>query len=206
MQQRNPYEPPQASLIAVEVAPGDGRVHLRYAGFWRRFSAFWLDALFLLPLTGIAYYIGEKTRLFHLYWFVPGLLVGLWFHVYLVRRYGGTPGKLLLKTRVAMVDGSPPTFQAAALRYAVPFVLSAFVSGALLRASLAMTDELYFSLGYLARNRMLVELASPWYRIASVLLVVWVWGEFLSLLFNKKRRAIDDFIAGTVVVHVTPSV
>jgi uncharacterized RDD family membrane protein YckC len=206
MQQRNPYEPTQASLGSASspapetYPPGI----LQYAGFWRRFGAFWIDALILLPLSGVAYFFGEMTRMFYVYWLVPGLLIGLWFHVHLVARYGGTPGKLLLKTRIAMVDGAPVTVKAAVLRYAVLFVLSVFSSVALTMSSLAMTDAQYFSLGYFARSQRLVETAPSWYVGVNVLLQVWIWGEFVTMLFNKKRRAVHDFIAGTVVVRSRP--
>ena len=40
---------------------------------------------------GIAYLASEKTRLFYLYWFIPGLVFAIWFNVNLVKRYGGTP-------------------------------------------------------------------------------------------------------------------
>jgi len=173
----------------------------QYAGFWQRFFAYWVDALVLSPLTGVAYLLGEQTRMFYLYWFIPGVLIGLFFHVYLVKRYGGTPGKLLLKTRIALVDGSPVTMKAAFLRHSVLFVLSGLTSVALLIGTLSMTDETYFSLGYVARAQQIVALAPSWYTVVHVLLQIWIWGEFVTMLFNKKRRAVHDFIAGTVVVR-----
>ena len=203
MQQHNPYQPTEASLAAppLEAPAASAGGSLQYAGFWRRFAAFWVDVLFLLPLTGVAYFLGEQSRLFYVYWLVPGLLIGLWYHVYLVGRYGGTPGKLLLKTRIAMVDGSRVTTQAAVLRYAVLLVLSVFSSIAILMSTLAMTDDVYFSLGYVARSQRLVETAPSWYAAVNVLMQIWIWGEFVTMLFNKKRRAVHYFIAGTVVIR-----
>lgn len=176
-----------------------------YAGFWRRFGAYWIDFLVLMPLIVVTYFLSEKSRLFQLYWFLPGLLIGIAFHVYLVLCFGGTPGKLLLNMRIAMLDGSPVTLKAASLRYSVLFALTFLLSLALLLSVLRMSDELYFSLDYIARNLKMVELAPSWYQWVSVLLQVWIWSEFISMLFNKKRRAIHDYIAGTVVVHEAKS-
>jgi uncharacterized RDD family membrane protein YckC len=202
MQPRNPYEPPGAQLDRERLAaPTTSSAELRYATFWQRFLAYWIDVLVFLPLSGIMYFLAEQSRFFYMYWFIPGLLVGLFFHVYLVKRYGGTPGKLLLKTRIALVDGSPVTTNAAGLRYAVLFVLSALSSVALILSTLSMTDQMYFSLGYVARAQKMVELAPGWYSTVSVLLQIWIWSEFITMLFNKKRRAVHDFIAGTVVVR-----
>ena len=195
--ERGPYAPPKSDVRDVLPIPAG---ELVYAGFWRRFGAFWIDFLVFLPIMGIAYYFGEKARLFQLYWFIPGLLIGLWYYVYLVARYGGTPGKLLLDMRIAMTDGSPATTNAAALRYSVMFVLSILSSLALLLAVLKMTDDEYFSLAYLARSQRMVELAPPWYQTVNILMQIWIWGEFVTMLLNKKRRAIHDFMAGTVVI------
>ena len=67
--------------------------HTNYAGFWRRFGAFWMDFVVLLPLTGLTYLGGEYSRLFQVYWLLPGLLFGLWYHVYLVTPIWGNTGQ-----------------------------------------------------------------------------------------------------------------
>ena len=35
-------------------------------------------------------------------------------------------------------------------------------------------------------------------------MALWVWSEPLVMLLNKQRRAIHDFLAGTVVLHIEP--
>jgi uncharacterized RDD family membrane protein YckC len=174
---------------------------LNYAGFWRRFGAFWIDFVVFTPVMAFAYFMSERFRLFSVYWFIPGAAIGLWFYVYLVAKYGGTPGKLLLKLKIALVDGSPVTYRAAAIRYAVLFLLSLASSAGIAAATWSMSDDLYFSLGYLERSKAITELAPSWYGIAAIGIQVWVWSEFISMLFNKKRRAIHDFMAGTVVIR-----
>lgn len=202
METNNPYAPPGANVFdSSGGAPLQDASTLRYAGFWQRFFAFVVDFLVLLPLTGLVIWLGEKSRLFMLYWFVPGIVIGVLFHVYLVKRYGGTPGKLVLKTRIAMTDGSAVTMKAAMLRYAGLLILSSLSSLALLQATLGMSDETYLSLDYITRSTKMVELAPGWYGAVSILLQVWIWSEFITMLFNKRRRALHDFIAGTVVLR-----
>lgn len=175
-------------------------MQLKYAGFWQRFGAFWIDFAVWIPVMGLVYFLSERIRLFQLYWFVPGLVMGLWFHVYLVMRYGGTPGKLALNMRVAMTDGTSVTAKAALIRYSVLFVLSTLTSLALLPSIVTMTDQEYFSLSYVARSQRFVEMAPPWYQFLEVAMQIWIWSEFVTMLFNKKRRAAHDFMAGTVVL------
>ena len=61
-----------------------------YGGFWVRFAAFWLDFFVWLPLIAVIFWASQHYRLFQVYYFLPGILIGLFYNVYLVRRYGGT--------------------------------------------------------------------------------------------------------------------
>lgn len=199
----NPYAPPTSELDSVNRTVPDPEEVLQYAGFWRRFGAYWIDVVILLPLAGVAYLVAEQSRMIYLCWLVSGLVIGVWFHFYLVARYGGTPGKLLLRTRIAMLDGGTITAKAAALRYAVLFALSVLSSIAFTIAVWNMSDQEFFSLGYVERSQRLVVSAPAWYQVVAILTQVWIWGEFISMLSNRKRRAVHDFIAGTVVVKST---
>lgn len=201
MQTQNPYQAPQTANFDNAAASQE----LKYAGFWRRVAALWLDALVMSPLIGLSFLGMQASRLFQLYWLVPGILFGVFFHVYLVRRYGGTPGKLLMKTRIAMLDGSPVTIRAAALRAVVLLVVSLLMSIAMSMAVLAMTDEQYFSYGYLARSAKIVEFAPSWYYGVVIALQIWTWGEYITMMFNKRRRSVQDWMAGTIVLHTAAS-
>jgi uncharacterized RDD family membrane protein YckC len=78
---------------------------MQYAGFWRRFGAYWIDFIALMPLMAVGVFGTNLSRWFQPIWLIPGALIGLWFSVYLVVRYGGTPGKLVMGTRIVMEDG-----------------------------------------------------------------------------------------------------
>ena len=174
---------------------------MTYAGFWRRFGAFWIDFLCFTPMMWFTFWMDGQYRLFQVWYFIPGLLIGLWFYVYLVQRYGGTPGKLLLKMRIVKLDGASVGYREAMLRYSVLFTLSAASSAAMVWATLHMTDAEYFALGWQERAFRLSELAPTWSSWVIVLMNVWIWAEFVVMLTNKKRRAPHDFMAGTVVVR-----
>jgi len=174
---------------------------MKYAGFWRRFGAYWLDVVVFLPIIVLSIWGNEQSRLFQVYWLAPGLIFGLWFHVYLVKTYGGTPGKLLLKIKIAKVDGSDVGYREAILRYSVLFVVSTAMSVTLIPVALGMTDAEYFSMGWQDRAVYIVEHSSGLYNIANIAMNIWIWSEFIVMMTNKKRRALHDFMAGTVVVH-----
>jgi uncharacterized RDD family membrane protein YckC len=59
---------------------------------------------------------------------IVGTLIAILFHVYLVKRFGGTPGKMVLRLRITRLDGSPVGFKEASIRYSVLFVISTLLS------------------------------------------------------------------------------
>jgi uncharacterized RDD family membrane protein YckC len=52
------------------------------------------------------------------------------------------------------------------------------------------------------RPERIIEL-SPGYDVLDYSLTVWIWSEIIVLLFNRRKRALHDFIAGTVVIHTS---
>jgi uncharacterized RDD family membrane protein YckC len=68
--------------------------------------------------------------------------------------------------------------------------------------ALAHVDPMKFSsLGVLERTKLLQQHQPSWFSSVNILQQVWIWSEVVILLFNRRKRAIHDFIAGTVVVH-----
>jgi uncharacterized RDD family membrane protein YckC len=178
---------------------------LRYAGFWPRLASELVDFVILVPLMALTLWGSSAFRLFDLYYFLPGAVFGLFYSVYLVGRFGGTPGKLIVGIRIRKLNGEPIGYREAFLRYSVGFILGIATSLALLFPLLHMTDAEYHSLSFMERSQRLIELAPFWYKPSQWMQRAWAWGELIVLLTNRKRRALHDFIAGTVVVHVGPA-
>jgi len=174
---------------------------MEYAGFWKRFGSYLLDMIIMIPIIGFTFWGNEQSRLFQIYYFFPGIFFGLWYNVYLVNRYGGTPGKLLLKIKISKLDGSDIGYKEAALRYSVLFFISILSAVPVLMVVLGMSDKEYFSMAWLERSSAIIERAPSWYNIVTIAINVWIYSEFIVMLTNKKRRAIHDFIAGTVVIN-----
>ena len=171
-----------------------------YATFWQRFAALWLDFACFLPLFWVTFKLNNEYRLFQLWYYLPGLLIGIWYYVVLVKQYGGTPGKLLLKIKIVKTDGSAVGYREAGLRHLVLFLLTAASSLAMVIANSKMSDVDYLSLDWQARALRQVELAPSWNRLVTILMQVWIWSEFIVMLSNKQRRGPHDFMAGTVVI------
>ena len=159
----------------------------------------------MTPLTMLTFWASQHYRLFSVYYLLPGTLFGLFYGVYLVRQYGGTPGKLLMGIRIRKADGAPVGYREALLRYFPDAILCLAMSIAWLVPLFHLTDAEYSAFTFMERSRRMAEFAPVWSKPVQWLQMIWIWGELIVLLTNRKRRALHDFIAGTVVVHAAPT-
>jgi uncharacterized RDD family membrane protein YckC len=176
---------------------------LRYAGFWSRFVAGLIDGVVWVPVIVLAVWLdGVSYAGAVISAFVgPAFLIP--YNVGLVAFYGGTVGKLVRGLRVRQVNGAAATWANAWKRSSVDIVFS--ISGAIftLIALTRIDADAYFDASWQSRAEILGQAipAIQWFYWASLL---WMLSEFVTLLSNKRRRALHDFIGGTVVVHTTP--
>jgi uncharacterized RDD family membrane protein YckC len=177
---------------------------LRYAGFWPRLGSILLDILINLPLLVLLFWAQGHYRLFRVYYLIPGILLGLFYWVYLVRRFGGTPGKLIVGIRIRRLDGEPVGYREAFLRHFPDLIFGLLISIAMIPPLFQITDAEYQSLSAKERAKREVDLAPSWSKPLRWTANSWDWAELVVLLTNRKRRALHDFIAGTVVVHAPP--
>jgi uncharacterized RDD family membrane protein YckC len=171
----------------------------QYAGFWSRFGAQILDALIFLPIAAVRVLL-FRTRTTAMLAFIPNLLLDLWFFVYLVYRYGGTPGKLILGIRITSDNGERVTFKQALLRHAPSLVFGVLAAIGMAIALSQVSDGMYDVTSWLGRPRLISTFAPRWYRYLSVVAGLWSWSELAVMLTNSERRALHDFIAGTIVI------
>ena len=204
-ERRNPYIPTQAPLIADERALPNANPEfegtVEYGGFWRRVLALIIDFLVLSPLVVLTYFGVQYSKMFYVWYFIPGLLLGLFYQVWLVQRFGATPGKRALGMRIVLKDGAPITLKAALLRYAVIGIFTVIQSFGLLMATRGISDESYYGMSYFEKLQALSAAAPSYYPWITGLTQAWLVAVAISMLCNDKRRALHDFIAGTVVIR-----
>jgi uncharacterized RDD family membrane protein YckC len=172
-----------------------------YAGFWKRLPAGLIDFVVLLPFYLLRRRLESLSLTGALIVLVPGSCLYFAYNVYFHGRWGQTLGKKALGIRVVKLSGERISWREAFLRNAVDvgFVVL-FIISTLLALS-QFTAEEYVQLSSHERSQKLWELRPAWKYCTLWGSQAWVWSEVVVLLFNKKRRAIHDFIAGTVVIH-----
>ena len=187
-------QPNQASAEAL--------AGLRYAGFLSRAVALVIDysivGLFFWSLQSGSVGFSVAASLSS-YLLCAAVVTG--YPVYFHARWGQTVGKMIAKVKVTQIDGAPVALRHAFLRSSVDIALSAIWAVSLIYVLTTWNGPDWSSLGFLDRGRAIAERfpISRWYDLVSL---VWVGSELVVLLTNKKRRALHDFIAGTVVVQM----
>lgn len=153
------------------------------------------------PLAALTWWGSTHFRLFNVFYFLPEVLFGFFYSVYLVQRFGGTPGKRLMKLRIVKLSGEAVSYREALLRYLPEGLMGIGSSVAGVLAVLSLSDAQYFASTSFLEQSSVIQAAMPgWNGSLTVVLNIWIWSEFLVMLTNEKRRAIHDFIAGTVVI------
>ena len=170
----------------------------RYSTFGPRFWTGSVDACVLWPVRLIAtglLCLNIPRSLAGLLIIVQSL-VWLLYTVVMHARYGQTVGKMVTKVRV--VDFGTEgriSWRQAWLREAIAIVLSLGLLG--LEVPLVLTSGLNpRAFG----NRGTLP-ASRGFWLLMALPGLWFLAEVLTMLTNEKRRALHDFMAGTVVVR-----
>lgn len=171
-----------------------------YGGFWRRFGALWLDVLITLPVTIGVHVFDNMGRLNYLYSLLPVYIFYFFYNVYSIKRWGGSPGKLISGLVIIRKDGMKAGWKEAILRNIVGYVIAVFSVVCYVSALFHMSDSDFSSFSYGERANHLMALMPAWHAYVNWANQIWIWSEFVVLLTNARRRALHDFIAGTVVI------
>jgi len=172
---------------------------MTYASFWQRFWAAIIDAFILLAVTLPVFWVESFSRILALVLVVPMSALYLGYNVYCHGRFGQTIGKREERIKVVKLNGDRIGWREAWLRNSVDIGFAVLRSIAYFGALLSIPDAAYDA-GWMERTKNIEALMPSWWRAADVLNTVWVWSEVVVMLLNRKRRALHDFIAGTVVI------
>jgi uncharacterized RDD family membrane protein YckC len=178
-------------LIAfVAVRHFQGRRYPRsqkYLTFWPRFWSPTIDSIVLWPFTVLIPFLVQaailKTQTASRGMICFTSVIHFAYVIHFNARYGGTIGKLKCNLRIVDHKSEGPiSYRQAIMRDAIPMVLVLVLCA------------------YSARIPAKSAEVSHAFHISLVFLA-WFLAEILTMLTNSKRRALHDYIAGTVVVR-----
>jgi uncharacterized RDD family membrane protein YckC len=173
---------------------------MNYATFRQRFNAAWIDVLVLLPIGFLQGWLEAFSKDTAFLLVVPMALVYSFYTVYFHGRYGQTIGKMVMGIRVLRLTGEDIGWSNAWRRSSVDIGFSILGIVSTFAALLMITDPEYYGVGWMQRTKNLQLHEPEWLSWCKVASQIWIWSEVVVMLFNTKRRALHDFIAGTVVV------
>jgi len=183
-----------------------------YPDLAARFVALILDGLFAFAIFIPFDFFEGYSKNIHLYSILFNLVVLFFYHVYLVQRYGGTPGKLILGIKIIKLNTQPITWHEAILRYLVQLAKVILTAGLAIYAINLADNAHYVSLGWLHRSSYLSSFYPDLIQIkilgktfmhihwVTQLFGFWTIAEIIAVFTNHRKRAVHDYIAGTVVV------
>ena len=172
----------------------------KYKTFWRRFLSGCADAIIFLPITLTSNWIWRHpfdfSILFLCIFYAITTLSWYIYEIWMLGKYGQTIGKMLLKVKVMNVSETTHiTYLQAAKRNIVPIFTTIII----------LPYDIYQIIN--GQYFMFHPQTGPdAYTMAmTYILMAWFLLELITMLFSKKRRAVHDFIAGSVVIKATPT-
>jgi len=172
-----------------------------YAGFWKRFWAAIADIAVWYPFAFIVYNLQSINIPAAMVASVIGLFFFSAYSIFLNLKYGGTLGKLAVGIRVTKPDGTKIGIREALLRSSVDIICATLYSGFHIYAITRVDPEAYLSAGFTERGIIVYSLYPNFSKYTNAISDVWYWSELIVLLLNKRKRALHDYIAGTVVIN-----
>lgn len=178
----------------------DKRVYFVYVGFWKRVLAALIDTLFgfaMFPVTMPMLYwsMEHQTALPDLGYTIVWTALWMWLLV----RFGGTPGKLIIGVRVVNQSGHFLSWSQAFRRFIFPNLLLALNQQLQLWRVVATHDGPVPTDNLITLGKILNEYGQPFATIGTIL--GWlIYVDIGAILVNRERRAIHDFIAGSYVI------
>lgn len=177
----------------------ENEASVKYIGFWSRVCALIIDAIILIPV--ILLNVPVTKFSFNHRTIIPLIVSNALIYlvdIFFLIKFGGTPGKLILGYRIVNAKGTYLTLKAALIRY-LPYLLG----------SVAIILQQLYAFQYLPSDLMatsfkevtkdLKAYSGPMMSLRSI--SDWfIFVDCLVIVFNKKKRAIHDFLADSFVV------
>jgi len=171
----------------------------RYDTFGPRFWAGMVDGIIFAPFDYLMVHIisVDSNLFFVVVWFA---IISLAFSIYSVvmhANWGQTIGKMMCKVKVLRnSDERSIDLHLSLIRDSVPIVLTT-------------VTIIYYLFKTISGDPVLTNMilalkgqGEPIFDLLTWIGVLWFVCEIITMLTNKKRRALHDYIAGTVVVRI----
>jgi uncharacterized RDD family membrane protein YckC len=174
---------------------------LIYAGFLPRVIAGLVDGAITLAAAKLFITLRSNSLDGYLAVTLFGFIFFRLYHILFVALWGQTPGKMIARIQVVQLDGSPVGWVHAILRNSVETIIVVVVVYFEIQASLRVPAADFAKAMAEQRDAMIKALMPGDIGYMTMASKLYVYSEYVVMFMNKRKRAIHDFIGGTVVIH-----
>ena len=170
-----------------------------YAGFWLRLLAFFLDGYFIKELNSFFESFDGYDRYSFVYTTLVTTVLMVIYEVFVVKMFGGTPGKLILGLKIININGQDVGWKESFLRQFVFIAMRFIMIVVMIIIAFNTTDESFFSVAFEERTKFMLK-QHPEMNWLVIIIFIWIFSELIVLLTNKRKRSIQDYMANTIVI------
>jgi len=163
-----------------------------YSTSWQRIASGIIDELVLLPLwfTG-SYFNTNTSNSNYIMWNIFITAIYSFYFIWLHGKYGQTLGKYFLDIKVTALNETSTIGLAASLKREGIWLVAQVIGIAILSFKLSQSIDGGSN-----------EIKEDFDNYIATISLFWIILEITTMQFNTKRRAIHDFIAGSVVIKI----
>ncbi len=172
------------------------------AGQVRRILAFCIDALiYLIPIILLENYLIEDTNTLYPLFYSISNIPFLIINVLLLSRYGATVGKMIVGI-IVVKDNLEQINLTVSLRRNIVEVLYSLIWAITAYQIFQNLDlNTLKELGFLGKFKVIEKHESTFHKVITYLEMIWLSSELIVMLLNKNKKALHDYIGGTLVLH-----
>jgi len=172
-----------------------------YAGFFIRLFCQAIDGSVVWAVSKVLGALMFRSYSLFIFSNAAGFIFFRFYFMVLTGLWGQTPGKMLAKIRVIRLDGTEVRWSNAILRNIFETLLVLIMFGGYAMALSHTSPHDFDLLAAGEREEFLGKFMPEFVGYCVLARYAYAFSEFFVLLSNKKKRAIHDFIAGTVIIR-----
>lgn len=168
-------------------------VKYKYAGFWIRVGAAFIDGLIFIPVIIFSYL--NMLYFKNIFLLVIITIPGLLYKPFMESKYGATLGKMACKIKIIDYNGQNLSLAKAYIRF-IPYLLSSIVSLLVLISVYTLTEFQTASIMEIGQ----LQNKSP-FNLLNTLVSIFILIDCLIVAFNNQKRAVHDLLANSYCIY-----